>query len=59
MGKIPFFLHGEVATWEIVIWENVHLGGCRLGNCTFRKLPLVKSHFSLGKMLLGKYIYIV
>ena len=21
MGKMPFSLHGEVATWEIVIWE--------------------------------------
>ena len=27
---MPFFLHGEVASWEIVIWENVHLGSCRL-----------------------------
>ena len=31
MGKMPFFLLGEVATWEIVIWENVHLGSCFLG----------------------------
>ena len=40
--KLPFFLHGKVATWEIVIWENVHLRSCRLGNCTFGKLPLGK-----------------
>ena len=45
MGKMPFFLNGEVATWEIFIWENVylgscdgeiaHLGSCHLGNCHF------------------------
>ena len=25
MGKMPFFLNGEVATWKFVNWENVHL----------------------------------
>ena len=30
MGKMPFFLHGEVATWEIVTWE-VALGKMPLG----------------------------
>ena len=25
MGKMAFFFHVKVATWEIVIWENVHL----------------------------------
>jgi len=59
MGKIPFFLHGEVATWEIVIWENVHLGGCRLGNCTFRKLPLVKSHVAPWENAVGKVFHTV
>ena len=48
MGKMAFFLHGEVTTWEIVIWENIHLGSCHLGKypCelaawekTFRKVP--------------------
>ena len=32
IGKMPCFIHGEVATWEIVILENVHLGSCHLGN---------------------------
>ena len=59
MGKMSFFLLGEVATWEIVIWENEHLRCCRLGNCTFGKLPLRK--IPLGKLLLeerplGKYL---
>ena len=30
MGETPFFLHGEVATWEIVTWE-VALGKMPLG----------------------------
>ena len=30
MGKMPFFLHVEVATWEIVTWE-VALGKRPLG----------------------------
>jgi len=38
MGKMPFILHGEVATWEIVSWEVAaceiaHLGSFHLGNC--------------------------
>jgi len=54
---ISYFLHGENAvspSWgschffEIVIWENVHLGSCCLGNCTFGKLPLGK--LSLEKL---------
>ena len=45
---MPFFLHGEVASWASVIWENVHLGSCRLeiahlGSCpwenAFGKVP--------------------
>ena len=41
---MPFFLHGEVASWEIVIWENVHLGSCRLeiahlGSCHLESCP--------------------
>jgi len=30
MGEMPFFLHGEFATWEIVTWE-VALGKMPLG----------------------------
>ena len=55
MGKMPFFLHGEIATKEIVIWENVHLGSCCLGNCTFGKLPLGKLPF--GKLPLRKGLW--
>jgi len=47
MGKMSFFLHGEVATWEIVIWENVHFGSFHLGNCHLGS--------SLEKMPLGKH----
>ena len=45
-GNLQLFLHGEVATWEIATWVNVHLGSCRfsfLGN-----LPL--GTLSFGKM---------
>ena len=37
---MPLFLYGEVATWEIVILENVHLGNCTFGkNCHLGKYP--------------------
>ena len=45
-GKLPLFLHGEVATWEIVTWENVHSGSCPFS--LMGKLPLGK--LSFGKM---------
>jgi len=39
-----FFLHGEVATWEIFIWEVAaleiaHFGSCRLRNCYLGSCP--------------------
>ena len=42
--KLPLFLQGEVATWEIVIWENVHLESAaweiaHLGSCHLEKYP--------------------
>ena len=52
---MSFFLHGEVATWEIVILENVHFGSCCFGRCIFGKLPLAK--LSLGKLPLGKCLF--
>ena len=51
--EVAAFPYGEVATWEIVIWENVHLGSCRLENCTFGKLHLGNT---LGKRPLVKYL---
>jgi len=44
MGKMPFFLHGEVATWENVIcevaaWEMAHLESCHFGNCHLGSCP--------------------
>ena len=67
IGKLPLFLHGEVAIWEIVTWVNVHLGSCLLGSChlgkyTFRDLMFGKLHIwevatwenTLGKLPLGK-----
>ena len=39
MGNVPFFLHGEVSTWEIVILEIAHLGSCLSGNCHLGSCP--------------------
>ena len=60
MGKMPFLLHGEVATfsklsfgkmyiYEVVVWEIAHLGSCHLENYHLKSCP----H---GKMPLGKYL---
>ena len=43
MGNMPFFLHGEVANWEIAHLGSFHLGNCNLGSCpwenAFVKVP--------------------
>ena len=54
MGKMPFILHGDVATWEIVIWENVHLESCRLGNCHLGSCRLEKDLWENTKHHLNK-----
>ena len=64
MGKMSFFLHAVVATSEIVIWENVHLGKCTFGKLLLGKLhiwevatwEIITWEVALGKMFLGKYL---
>ena len=43
MGKMPFFLHGEVPLWKLHIWEVA-------------TWEIVTWEVALGKMPLGKYL---
>ena len=48
MEKMPFFLHGEVASWEIVIWE--------VAAWKLLIWEVATWEVALGKMPLGKYL---
>ena len=44
------------APWLEQAGAEIDFGSCRLGNCTFGKLPLGKIHLTLQKNPLGKYL---